>query len=342
MMVATVPDLDISLQTPFTVVETTNTSCLAAFAALSASSSSASSTRSGSSSASMPSGSSAALNAGQASGMGVSTGAIAGAVIGVVVGLAILGLLAFCLIRRKRRRAAEERAGSRDRRHSEKLFGLGGGAAAAGGMTQSRSQRMMSDTTGSPPASSSSHGHSELPYTTSAAVAGGLGESLPRSQRESGDSQNPAGNTRSGPPRLPEMAAYSGDSDDIDPFTTPPGVFSDKYARRSIAYTPATSARPESDVLEPPNRRASSPVDTFGTFDPYAIGAGAKRSSPPGSTIDGAGGMMRKMSAKRKAVPSLGPELRRQMQSSGGVEAPQGRKEFKLMPDKPSMGSSSS
>ncbi|RSH92218.1 hypothetical protein EHS25_008633 [Saitozyma podzolica] len=81
----------------FTVLESNDTSCLAAFAA--------SSSVAGASSTKNPSatGSLASANNASSSPNSWSTGAIVGCVIGIIAGLIILGLIAWCLLRRRRR-----------------------------------------------------------------------------------------------------------------------------------------------------------------------------------------------------------------------------------------------
>ncbi|KAI9636365.1 uncharacterized protein MKK02DRAFT_45072 [Dioszegia hungarica] len=353
MLVASVPALGLMASTPFTVLESSDTSCLAAFAALSASlSSSASSKATASSGGAQTSGSAAGSG-------GAPVGAIAGGIVGGLAVLAIIGGVIFCLMRRKRRSRAAE-GGGNVMRESEKAYN---GASATTGRSISRPQRIPSEAAISPPSSNSSHGPSSYPFNSAMARNQAIGPSLPQSQRGSISTfDSPFGKSPIDTPRPAESAVLRGEREMEreynDPFATPLG----NPHRRSVPVTAVSPpARPESEV--DPGRRASSPVPAFsgsvpfGAYPSAAGPASSNASQTPGRSPSGSemarrpsvgggteAGMMRKGSTKRKPVPSLGPELRRQMdgdkRSPSGESSPAGgsvrkKQQFSLMPDMP-------
>ncbi|GFZ47774.1 hypothetical protein JCM24511_05521 [Saitozyma sp. JCM 24511] len=137
----------------FTVLEANDTSCLAAFAA--------SSSVTGASSTKNPSatGSLASANNASSSPNSWSTGAIVGCVIGIIAGLVILGLIAWCLLRRRRR----GNAAGHDHREMSEAGRNSRRASFADRLTnmapRGRGVRVPSEST-SPPMSYDDHSHS--------------------------------------------------------------------------------------------------------------------------------------------------------------------------------------
>ncbi|WVQ83282.1 hypothetical protein IAT38_005421 [Cryptococcus sp. DSM 104549] len=332
----------------FTVVEGSNTSCLAAFASQSKTASLATGSVAGTSKIASASSSAAAGGASSNTGeseknSGLSGGAIAGVVIGVLAGVAALAILALVCLRRRRRQR-----------------GYSSENPPPMGMTH---RRMLS---GSTAPSDPGHGTTSSHGT---AGAGGKGQ-IPMGTIRRGESWNssiakPRGSSTDSfghnADATPVVLGASGGSrsgekedgqevlrSDVrgeDPFLTPtmppPSETSGlDQPQRASGYSDyplyASFDRRASNPMPPPPPPAAITSSTStdrsrssSHGDPR--GERPARRTPPGSVgaspnPGGSGGAQvgRTPSTRRKPVPSLGPELRGQLekQSSAGRVVP--------------------
>ncbi|WVR04661.1 hypothetical protein IAU60_001672 [Kwoniella sp. DSM 27419] len=325
----------------FSVVEGSDTACLAAFASQSLTAShQASSTKGGAGT----SGAGSAQPAEGASGKKVGSGAIAGIVVGVLLALAAAAVALLCYRRRK------------DRRYGEPRSGLGGMLGLA------RHRKMASQSTGP---SDSVYAHGKGPIALAAMRQ-------PGSYRSDLEEKNgPAPDVLSS--GAVPYAAGTGPAP-TNPFLTPsPGS---TPAPAISAAGPASSATLKQSGLvglgiattpgAPGSGTPSTPAAVPGQGSPPASGSHSRRVSTseagtpvtPGMTRSASGpGLARSGSTRRKPVPSLGPELRGELakgtsdkdkqleerrRSSGAPMLGSipgmgegGRESFQLMPDPP-------
>ncbi|TYJ56909.1 hypothetical protein B9479_002354 [Cryptococcus floricola] len=344
----------------FTVRESTNTSCLTAFAAMSktatATLSSGKVTGSAESvTATASSGAAAGGTENDTGSNGLSGGAIAGIVIGVVAGLAFLAGLLFCL----RRRRQQARRGAR------------GDDGHPMGMTH---RRMASAST-----APSDPGHSPLPTMSGPGARGGpipLGATAHDKSFTSSidkDSEESFGQAtaESAAPIMLAGTRQEQEEEEMlreDPFRSP---------ALPPSQNPST-VYPQSTSTYDPTRRYSNPAGALPADQPTRTsrtssqpsspqrlprrspsGSGSVNSSPNPGESPRVGALGRTPSSRRKPVPSLGPELRGELakkadnksQEEGrramadvglgmgnvgqGHEAQSRRTSYQLMPDPP-------
>jgi hypothetical protein len=239
----------------------------------------------------------------------VSGGAIAGIVIGVVGGLAILAFLALCCLRKRRRQA---RSGGMDGDKSERFAALPSASSHDGDNPHGHGQ-------GYPIAGAWRRNSdpdektigSDDPYSQSATL--NRQKALPFPGSGSGDQEVLTASDL--PPSLGETRRQSG-----PPLTH---TLNQKTSLQGIVGKEASST--ESSM---PHSRSSS----FGAT-----------SRPPVTQQKDGNGLGRSTSTKRKPVPSLGPELRgelereRKMSEGGGGRKPSlpEPRRYSLVPDKP-------
>lgn len=303
----------------FWVVEGSDTSCVGIQGAIASPSSSVKSSASVSSTSRSAVSSAAAVSAEQESGNGgIGGGAIAGIVIGVVGGLAAIAALWFFCFRRKRKNDVEISGPTMVTRGP----GFGSGAtltAMAAGATHRSSRH-------------SGQGGGHIPLTSMGGSAEGheKGEPLVGSYGSDSNALTPS--------------SLSGGNPFATAPNTPMGAETTTFAFNDIPMsdddTPVTAIAGGGGS----SRRQSQPIPS----SPKAGDRNRSNSQPshgPSGKVD----LKRNVSARRKPVPSLGAELKKQMQKERAGENQEGtgqdggagaqketlRQSYHIMPDPP-------
>ena len=276
-------------------------------------------------------GSSAADSSGSSGSSGISGGAIGGIVAGVVVALLVAGLLACFCLRRRRRAAQGQRMISdpydvQKMTHSEKPLNpamramdkYGASSQGSTGSVHPMAMGELKSDSGHSQSSQRSGGEfgnltdddaSGSPPTTAILAAQQTTPKHSPMTRSTG--QVEAGTFDSNPfatPQATPMTAFR------DPFTSPRPAYGDEeYASRRVSGPPSTSPR-QKDAL----KRSSSGMIGIGMEvlrDRSNSQPSADRPERPrqGSSQNGTPNLGRSGSSRRKPVPSLGPELRQQL-----------------------------
>ncbi|WVQ75988.1 hypothetical protein IAR50_005624 [Cryptococcus sp. DSM 104548] len=287
----------------FTVRESTNTSCLTAFAAMSKTASATlsngkvtGSAESVSASASLGA---AAGSSDEGGASGLSGGAIAGIVVGVVVGLAVLSGLLFCL----RRRRQQARRGTH-------------GDDPPMGMTHRRmasASTAPSDSGHSPLHTMTGQGSRAAPIALGAAVQE---QSFTSSMdKDSEESFGQATTESAAPVVLAGGGQKQEEEEEVlqeDPFRSPAPAQdpTTAYTQPTSVYDPSRRYSNPAGAL-PTDQRARNSLSSSQPCSPQRL----PRRSPSSSSNVGesprvGGALGRTPSSRRKPVPSLGPELR--------------------------------
>ena len=287
----------------FTVIERDDTSCLAGGGSGRSSSPVSQTSITGGVMQTPGAGSSAESS----SSSGPSGGAIAGIVIGVLGGLAILGFLAFFCIR-KRRRQQGGNYGSREmveRGPDDRFSALPSatsedGQYIPGALPIAAGYRRDSDTDEKDvePFNGHSGGHVNTlnraqPYSTSAPAAAAAAAA-----GSAGDGDREILASPEFPPALGDRRRQSGPPVEVEHTLVPKTSMQGIIGKSSSSNESSANHSRSSSTGGTPSSNALPPVSS---------GAGAGASA-------GSGGVGRSTSTKRKPVPSLGPELRGELQ----------------------------
>lgn len=291
----------------FSVVEGNDTSCLAAFASLRSTATVASSTRVSASTSASTSRSTSASPTGTvtaeganggtdtSSRSGLAGGAIAGVVVGILAVVALAGLVAWvCFRRRRRDLAGSSRGPEMSQGYCSKTFAV---------------NRRGSGTR-----------HMQMPSgTTSLDGAGPTPIAMSTTPRDEEKDDNASIASFGASPRLFAQQSSSSSSRPVhDPFATAP-------------KTPRANFEADMSDFNPNDNRRFSTATAPGSFPPVMT---ARSRSESGPSNGRSGGLGRVTSSKRKPVPSLGAELRSELQRKPS-DSEAARQSFQLVPDPP-------
>lgn len=294
---------------PFWVVEGTDTRCLSGAGAIVTASSSGSPSASKTSATSTSASASNTAAAGNAvstdTKSGVSGGTIAGIAIGAIAGLAVVGLAFwfFCYRRRpKRMEIGQPEMVSRGETAFGNQFAAGGGLASRSNDTRPRPR------SGHP----TNGGHVEL---TS------MGDSSDSHEKDEGPFAGSYGSETTTPTYLANFGqALSAEtpSSRQNPFATNPNTPLDDDAAAAFPEYPAAAAVSASTPRA--QKRSSQPLSSPSDHPERIerVRSNSQPSSGPSGKV--AQTIKRVPSARRKPVPSLGPELRTELKNESGQD----------------------